>query len=642
MAKRRRTGQRRCAAETIKLTKGVAQQWREIGTVHSFSNDSEIAAFLLQVYEKRGADDSASSSLCIQCNQPLPRYLCFLCNAGSRLAASTTATQRAKTTSVKPAESEELAKTEVKVEEEESEEGDLGGSRKRKRNGLPAKEVYEGVNIVAVKVEEVIGDGEDVTQLLSEDDEGSTLPVAFDDDQTDPSYELPDEADLTDEASDPPPQPHRKRKPGGKAKDETAEKYECKHCHATFQQAYRLKRHSKIHAADHGKDRLYSCEQCRMTFRLKGSLDAHMRTHSGQQLYLCAICNLPFTQPKQTKKHVQSQHPDSFNAVPCFKCATCQAEFSLYKKFTTHIWRHTLERKFQCEYCSMAFFEPSSLRVHQRVHTGDKPFTCSECGLSFHQLSNLNRHVLTHSGERPYRCTLCPATYPASQQLKLHLQSHRGEKPFLCQLCGASYTENKSLKFHIRSHTGEKPYKCDQCDKEFARPASLRVHKRTHSSDRPYVCALCGASFSDNSNLHRHHRLKHVGKPKKRHSGNSGGDNNDGKAEGGSTDTVNVQAVRGFGFPHNGGLHNSKTRSAELQSTVPEMGVNGLVTDPAGGVQGQGTHVSADDGRGVAVVGGVGQERRERVVAGQVPVLSAASLMTYTHSAVPSAVPFPY
>ncbi|XP_070213048.1 zinc finger protein ZFP2-like isoform X2 [Littorina saxatilis] len=522
-------------AALISLSTAVLQQWRAVGTARKLSNDSEIAAFLLQLYERTELGVVRERQQCVTCNNPLPLYLCSRCNAATDSAHSIqpyTATRITKCRAKSAAQVAETTRVEP-VQDGRRQNRRRTKSAATKRAYKPLTELLDvktqQAELVEVKEEKVKVEEEDIGDAglwsgVGEDPQA--LPVKFDEeastDESLPSLFDPGDSELTDANTITKPRIIKGKKRGRKPKEKTQTKFNCKHCDATFKEAYRLKRHSKIHAEDYGKDRSYSCVECRMTFRLKGSLDAHMRKHSGQQPYGCAVCNIAFTRANQARRHVESQHGDLVNIAACFQCTQCRAEFILYKKFTTHIWRHTLERKFKCEQCPLAFFEQSSLRVHMRVHTGDKPFTCSECGMSFHQLCNLNRHLLTHSGERPYVCTLCPATYPASQQLKRHLQSHRGEKSFLCQLCGASYTESKSLKYHIRSHTGEKPFKCDMCEKEFARPSSLKVHKRTHSCDRPYICAICGSSFADNSNLHRHNRLKHSGKPKKRGGGKGG------------------------------------------------------------------------------------------------------------------------
>ena len=77
--------------------------------------------------------------------------------------------------------------------------------------------------------------------------------------------------------------------------------------------------------------------------------------------------------------------------------------------------------------------------THLRRHTDDRRFTCIVCSRTFSLAHHLTGHMLTHTGEKPFACDVCQRRFTASQSLKRHKFLHTGEKPFVCATCGHQF-----------------------------------------------------------------------------------------------------------------------------------------------------------------------------------------------------------
>ncbi|XP_076435968.1 uncharacterized protein LOC143275613 isoform X2 [Babylonia areolata] len=181
--------------------------------------------------------------------------------------------------------------------------------------------------------------------------------------------------------------------------------------------------------------------------------------------------------------------------------------------------RHRTPRKtwgpppYLCQQCGISFNKSSNLIRHIYKHTGEYPYPCPECDSAFVTRTELDQHFRKHTGEKPFLCPICGTSYSRACNLETHMRTHTGERPYKCGHCTAQFTTSSARNRHQRMHTGEKPYVCSQCNAAFQQLNMLKVHQYHHSGVRSHQCQKCGIAFFRKACLLRHQRKVQCTKP---------------------------------------------------------------------------------------------------------------------------------
>ncbi|XP_035666221.1 zinc finger protein 23-like isoform X2 [Branchiostoma floridae] len=196
-------------------------------------------------------------------------------------------------------------------------------------------------------------------------------------------------------------------------------------------------------------------------------------------------------------------------------CSICGSNFpSLYRMGKHMKTVHSISKPFACVLCkNVSFSSKGNLDSHTfHIHTAEKKYTCDMCNASFKLPRHLQRHMIVHSEERPFKCGICNKGFKHREAVKLHERKHSGKKPYLCAQCGAQFVIESSLRSHMVVHTEERPFECTECKAMFKTPATLRMHKEVHTEDSTHLCAVCGEQFKTARAL-RSHLRRHGEKP---------------------------------------------------------------------------------------------------------------------------------
>uniref|UniRef100_A0A1Q3EVX0 Putative ovo n=1 Tax=Culex tarsalis TaxID=7177 RepID=A0A1Q3EVX0_CULTA len=74
-----------------------------------------------------------------------------------------------------------------------------------------------------------------------------------------------------------------------------------------------------------------------------------------------------------------------------------------------------------------------------------------------------------------------------------------------CVYCPRSFNEHFGFRQHMRSmHYNEKRHKCPECGKKFSLGITLATHMRIHTAVHPFTCIVCFKTFSRSASLNGH------------------------------------------------------------------------------------------------------------------------------------------
>lgn len=167
-------------------------------------------------------------------------------------------------------------------------------------------------------------------------------------------------------------------------------KHQCTECGKSFDKAYRLNRHTKIHT----NEKAFKCEICGKSFIQGDYMRIHMKTHE-KPSELCSICGQTFKQKRCLDIHMLT-HKDEWP----FVCKICDSKHRQKSDLQKHVRSHTDERPYICEVCGKGFKRSTTLTDHKRLHTEERPFECKYCGRCFNQSGNMESHVKSvHKGQ---------------------------------------------------------------------------------------------------------------------------------------------------------------------------------------------------------------------------------------------------
>lgn len=76
---------------------------------------------------------------------------------------------------------------------------------------------------------------------------------------------------------------------------------------------------------------------------------------------------------------------------------------------------------------------------------------------------------------------------------------------YSCVYCPRTFNEHFGFRQHMRSmHYNEKRHKCPECGKKFTLGITLATHMRIHTTVHPFTCIVCFKTFSRSASLNGH------------------------------------------------------------------------------------------------------------------------------------------
>ena len=344
-----------------------------------------------------------------------------------------------------------------------------------------------------------------------------------------------------------------------RSKDNSAGKYQCKHC---FYQTEKLQ-HFKVHRMIHTGEKPYLCEQCAYKADYKSHLKAHERIHSGVKPFACKQCSYTTVHKGNLKEH-ERKH----SAVKPFACIQCsykievkeesledQIEYLLHYaqlhndptaalkvlelevllmdrdsvtcpvklKTTTDFKLETVDNK--CLSCDLG----SVSKAQSVPHSNDRqenPKSAETPPDNLFSSSDLVPLTAAHSEDVPsqgYQGGSSSAEPVVESHSENCDQDQAEMSPsrfkywstgnYHCEDCSYESSELNSFKAHRMIHTGVKPFACKQCSYTTTRKSALNAHERRHSEVKPFACKQYSYTTARKSALKAHERTHSGVKP---------------------------------------------------------------------------------------------------------------------------------
>ncbi|KAL9706009.1 hypothetical protein quinque_009527 [Culex quinquefasciatus] len=86
---------------------------------------------------------------------------------------------------------------------------------------------------------------------------------------------------------------------------------------------------------------------------------------------------------------------------------------------------------------------------------------------------------------------------------------------YSCVYCPRTFNEHFGFRQHMRSmHYDEKRHKCPECGKKFSLGITLATHMRIHTAVHPFTCIVCFKTFSRSASLNGHLSMHSYGEVK--------------------------------------------------------------------------------------------------------------------------------
>ncbi|XP_048003118.1 zinc finger protein 490-like [Leguminivora glycinivorella] len=273
----------------------------------------------------------------------------------------------------------------------------------------------------------------------------------------------------------------------------------------------------------------FGCETCGKAFATQQVYDGHMKKHDpGAGKHACDVCGVRFGTRSRAHVHADA-HRLRFTCRACgfvtrtrfiaknhflshsgttHPCPHCDATFSKYTSYLTHVRRRHPAMNVACDECGETFVGRTGLRHHKaRAHTQVKPRSttvpCTECSQTFVDQPSCDTHYQ-----------------------RVHLNIRLKEPPrarsknaraFICELCGAECCSVSSLSAHQRAHARARPHACPApgCARRFATLHNMQRHHRVvHLGRRPAVsCGVCGKLLAHAASLKLHVNTVHLKLP---------------------------------------------------------------------------------------------------------------------------------
>uniref|UniRef100_A0A1Q3F1Z3 Putative malate dehydrogenase n=1 Tax=Culex tarsalis TaxID=7177 RepID=A0A1Q3F1Z3_CULTA len=242
----------------------------------------------------------------------------------------------------------------------------------------------------------------------------------------------------------------------------------CCGCQERFQTHTELKAHANLahfpNRLPPDEKRPFVCEICYKNYPDHIGLHQHQRRLAKDtKPHQCGQCERSFFFLNALRDHELSHT----TAQKTLACPKCPAAFITQHSLRKHIARHDQPAdKFQCATCRKCFKSQKALREHNYVHTGERPHKCTHCEASFSRYDCYKTHVRSmhrdqsQEGETEpevHECKVCGKTFRLVQYLVRHTRAmHEGKsKPFPCELCSDSFVRKEGLENHVkRVHPG--------------------------------------------------------------------------------------------------------------------------------------------------------------------------------------------
>ncbi|WAR11752.1 ZN423-like protein [Mya arenaria] len=273
---------------------------------------------------------------------------------------------------------------------------------------------------------------------------------------------------------------------------ETAEKFRCETCGATFSHLSRFMDHKNS-----------QCEPC----AANGQGGGLVRSDTPSSIDSLGSTSGPSDSPLPDMDPEQVPHGTGVSEAYPVGCQWCEKAFASQALLHVHERVHKDELPHSCTRCARVFKSKRARDRHVKFHNSGKTFSCTRCDFFFTKPEALKAHMKTHEAPEVYPCQICDLEYPTMAALMSHQNAHKPKpvytRDFLtgsyCPECGDVLFTDKDRETHTcPSYGGRRTFHCQHCSAICVGPTALALHtEHAHSASgtEQNKCPLCFKCF---------------------------------------------------------------------------------------------------------------------------------------------------
>ncbi|XP_030013854.1 zinc finger protein 1035 isoform X2 [Sphaeramia orbicularis] len=263
--------------------------------------------------------------------------------------------------------------------------------------------------------------------------------------------------------------------------------------------------------------KLFSCQECNMSFASKAGLVGHQRVHTSKPPFICKTCKRGFWNKFLLRNHYRKcrrKASEPKATEPEESPLKAKIDFALNDSVDTEVLQADLSSADDSAEEHLETPEENEVQNSSCEEKKTVQYQCSECEMSFTDglllISHLEDHGREEEAKRRNTCPKCGRVCSSQLKLEKHMKLHGIDKKIPCPDCSSMFFTKAELEIHRTCHDPNRPYACKLCNQRFwTRPSLCNHYGEEHPKDI-FTCRFCKKIYTVKKSLSRHYKKWHL------------------------------------------------------------------------------------------------------------------------------------
>uniref|UniRef100_A0A673B2X9 C2H2-type domain-containing protein n=1 Tax=Sphaeramia orbicularis TaxID=375764 RepID=A0A673B2X9_9TELE len=227
--------------------------------------------------------------------------------------------------------------------------------------------------------------------------------------------------------------------------------------------------------------KLFSCQECNMSFASKAGLVGHQRVHTSKPPFICKTCKRGFWNKFLLRNHYRKcrrKASEPKATEPEESPLKAKIDFALNDSVDTEVLQADLSSADDSAEEHLETPEENEVQNSSCEEKKTVQYQCSECEMSF-----TDGLLTCHDPNRPYACKLCNQRFWTRPSLCNHYGEEHPKDIFTCRFCKKIYTVKKSLSRHYKKWHLKEQKDLEYAVQEKSNPAKQSTQASTNDED---------------------------------------------------------------------------------------------------------------------------------------------------------------